>query len=86
MGNTAKKLTANRITSKGQVTIPRSIRVNQGLLPNTAVQFVIENGKVYIMKSNKIKTSRGQMIIQHLKGRCKTRMTTEDIMKLTRGD
>lgn len=37
-----------RITSKGQVTIPQSIRNAAGLLPHTEVEFVYENGQVAI--------------------------------------
>ncbi len=77
---------SNRITTKGQVTIPQNIREIKGFLPNTDVEFIIENDRVYIEKTSGSKLSRGQQIVQHLKGRCKTRMTTEDLMKLTRGE
>ena len=33
-----------RITSKGQVTIPQSIRERLGLLPHTEVEFSVERG------------------------------------------
>lgn len=81
-----QKSRSNLITTKGQVTIPQNIREEKGFLPNTAVEFVIEGERVYLEKSSGTKSTRGQQIVQHLKGRCKTRMTTEDLMKLTRGD
>ena len=34
-----------RITSKGQVTIPQAVRESAGLLPNTEVDIVLEDGK-----------------------------------------
>ena len=73
-----------RITSKGQVTIPQEIREKAGLLSGTDVYFTIENEKVCIIK-NEMQT-RGRKIVEHLRGRGKTRMTTDQIMALTRGD
>ena len=35
-----------RITSKGQVTIPKDIRKAAGLLPDTEVEFVMSGGRV----------------------------------------
>ena len=42
-----------RITSKGQVTIPKEIREKAGLLPETEVEFGIEDGKVVVKLSRK---------------------------------
>jgi AbrB family looped-hinge helix DNA binding protein len=39
-----------RITSKGQVTIPQSIRRKLGLHPNTEVRFEINGSAVRIRK------------------------------------
>lgn len=38
-----------RITSKGQVTIPKKIRKLFGLKPGDTVEFEIENGRVYLV-------------------------------------
>ena len=73
-----------RITSKGQVTIPQEIREKAELLPGTDVYFTIENEKVCIIR-NEMQT-RGRKIVEHLRGRGRTRMTTDQIMALTRGD
>lgn len=35
-----------RVTSKGQVTIPRDLRELLGIAPNSEVVFAIENGKL----------------------------------------
>lgn len=37
-----------RVTSKGQVTIPRDLRKTFGIEPNTEVVFGIEGGKITI--------------------------------------
>lgn len=82
-----KSTKSNRITTKGQVTIPQYIREEGGFLPNTAINFVCENNRVYLEKaSDSKKLTRGQQIVQRLRGACKTGMTTEEIMKLTRGE
>lgn len=81
------KVNASRITTKGQVTIPQYIREEGGFLPNTAIEFVRENNRVYFEKaSDSKKLTRGQQIVRRLRGACKTGMTTEEIMKLTRGE
>lgn len=72
-----------RITQKGQVTIPESIRKQYGLLPYTEINFIEENGRVYIQPADKRK--RGNEVIKQLRGRATVRMTTDEIMSLTRG-
>jgi AbrB family looped-hinge helix DNA binding protein len=78
-----------RITSKGQVTIPAHVREEAGLMPNTDVDFVrTRRGHFEIVparKRSKTKT-RGEKLIEEMKkGPRITSMTTEEIMKLTRG-
>jgi AbrB family looped-hinge helix DNA binding protein len=76
-----------RITSKGQVTIPVEIRERLGLLPNSEVEFELEGNAVRIRKSRgRSKRSRGQSIVQQMRGKASTGMSTEEIMALTRGD
>ena len=74
-----------RITTKGQVTIPADIRERLGLLPNTEVNFETNGDTVTIRKADGAKR-RGQRIVEHLRGRATTRMTTDEIMALTRGE
>lgn len=73
-----------RITSKGQVTIPREVRDRLGLLPDTEVEFVVHGKAVQIVKA-KNGRSRGANVVNRLRGRATTRMSTDEIMKLTRG-
>jgi len=72
-----------RITSKGQVTIPIEIREKTGLFPHTEVKFEIVNGKAYIERSEG-GSARTDMIAR-MKGKATVKMTTDEIMHLTRG-
>lgn len=74
-----------RITSKGQVTIPQAIRERYGLLPDTEVEFVAKRNSVQIVKSTSTeKPTRGQTIVRRLRGRSTVRMSTDEILALTR--
>ena len=75
-----------RITSKGQVTIPMDIREKLGLLPNTEVVFEIDRDAVRMKKAAAPKRpDRGRALIEHMRGNGTRRITTDQIMKLTRG-
>ena len=75
-----------RITSKGQVTIPMEIRDKLGLLPNTEVEFTLDRDGVRITQAAKPRArSRGREIVEHMRGRATSGLTTDQIMKLTRG-
>jgi AbrB family looped-hinge helix DNA binding protein len=73
-----------RITSKGQVTIPAAIREKAGLLPATDVEFQLA-GKRVILKKGGRKHRRGRKVIEALRGKGSIRMTTDQILALTRG-
>jgi AbrB family looped-hinge helix DNA binding protein len=77
-----------RITSKGQVTIPKEIRERAGLLPNTEVEFVYEADIVSIVKAAAARrATRGCRIVGTLRAHSRDlRMSTDEIMALTRGD
>ena len=76
-----------RITSKGQVTIPANIRKKAGLLPHTEVEFIYEGNTVRIVRAKKGKgKSRGRRIVELLEGTATSGMTTDEIMRLTRGE
>ncbi len=74
-----------RITSKGQVTIPQDIREISGLLPHTEVEFVLEGERVYLHRAGP-EPARGRALVRQMRGRATVRMTTDEIMRLTRGD
>lgn len=76
-----------RITSKGQVTIPMDIREKLGLLPNTEVEFALDGNAVRLTRAGTAGArTRGRMIVEHLRGRGTVKMTTDEIMQLTRGE
>lgn len=76
-----------RITSKGQVTIPAEIRRKAGLLPNTEVEFVVEGNTVRIMRRKQRKAmTKGERLIALLEGSATEGFTTDEIMRMTRGE
>lgn len=72
-----------RITAKGQVTIPLPIRRRLGLHPATEVEFEITGNAVRIRKARG-KSSRGERLVGHLTGRGSVRLSTDEILALTR--
>lgn len=78
-----------RITAKGQVTIPESIRRQEGLLPGTEVEFIRDAGGVRIAPARvgRRPTQRERIVqeaLGRLYGSATVKMTTEEIMALTR--
>jgi AbrB family looped-hinge helix DNA binding protein len=74
-----------KITSKGQVTIPQEVRERHGLLPGTEVEFVDDGKQVRLVKARSDRR-RGEALVNRMRGRAGTRLTTDEIMALTRGD
>ena len=76
-----------KITSKGQVTIPKEIRDDLGFLPGTEVEFFEDGDEVRIRKISG-GSNRGKEIVEHLRkaGGGKYRLTTDEIMRMTRGE
>jgi AbrB family looped-hinge helix DNA binding protein len=74
-----------RITSKGQVTIPQDVRERFGLLPHTEVEFVIK-GDVVILRKAETGNTRAREWIRMYRGSADAGMTTDEIMRLTRGE
>ena len=73
-----------RITSKGQVTIPIEIREKAGLLPDTEVEFKMSGNNIFLKKiGSSSRRSRG--LIQQMRRKAIVKMTTDEILALTRG-
>jgi AbrB family looped-hinge helix DNA binding protein len=77
---------SHQVTSKGQVTIPKKVRDFLGIKPGTAIAFEpTADGRVVIVnagqKSRITKPSR----FAALRGTATVKMTTRQIMALTRG-
>ena len=78
---------AMKITSKGQVTIPLPIRERFGLLPDTEVDFVVDGNTVRLVRARaQTGTSRGKRLVDAMRGTATRKLTTEQIMALTRGE
>jgi AbrB family looped-hinge helix DNA binding protein len=70
-----------RVTTKGQVTIPRDVREALGISPETEVEFVEEKGRFYIVKTDEpIVTKK----FNKLRWIASVNMTTYEIIQLTR--
>lgn len=72
-----------RLTSKGQITIPQAFREALGLLPHSEVEFELDGDAVRIRKARK-SGGRGATIVARMRGTATGRLTTDQIMKLTR--
>jgi AbrB family looped-hinge helix DNA binding protein len=72
-----------RIMAKGQVTIPIDIRRRLGLQANSEVEFEVVGNAVRIRK-RRGRQERGRALIERMRGRGTVRMTTEEILALTR--
>ena len=76
-----------RITSKGQVTIPLSIREQAGLVPGLEVEFEVDDAGMVRLhrKADRPRNAALEEAIDRLRGSATTKMSTEEIMALTRG-
>jgi antitoxin PrlF len=80
-GITAANMT--KMTTKGQVTIPRRLRDHLGLKPGSDVDFELaEDGRVFLKTHNQAPESR----FARLRGSAKLGLTTDELMALTRGE
>ncbi|MBE2220362.1 MAG: AbrB/MazE/SpoVT family DNA-binding domain-containing protein [Anaerolineae bacterium] len=73
-----------RVTTKGQITIPLKIRQKLNITPATEVDFIVsKDDRVYIVKRENTEVSNR---FTKLRGSATVKMTTEEIMALTRAD
>lgn len=71
-----------RVTTKGQVTIPRNIRKKMGITPGSEIEFIEENRCVYLLKKETVKGAENRF--KKLRGITTIKMSTDEIMALTR--
>ena len=79
-----------RMTSKGQVTIPKRVRDKLGVGPGSNVGFEEEGNKIVLIKEDsKVAEDAAEMMVRHMVefGRKAKRipMTYKELMELTRG-
>ncbi|RQD66751.1 AbrB/MazE/SpoVT family DNA-binding domain-containing protein [Desulfonatronovibrio magnus] len=73
-----------RVTTEDQVTIPHQIREKLGITSASEVNFVEEGDRVFLVKQQTIKTPTPKF--SKLRGIATVKMTTDEIMSLTRSD
>jgi AbrB family looped-hinge helix DNA binding protein len=80
-----------KLTSKGQVTIPKRVRDYLGLKPGSTVQFEVKgDGQVLLkgaeaQRAAETQKERLKKALAALPGTDKFSMTTDELMRLTRG-
>ena len=72
-----------KVTSKGQVTIPQSVRNALGIHPHSDIEFEVKGTTAILRKARG--SSRGKLLVEKLRGKSSVHMTTDEIMSLTRG-
>ncbi len=72
-----------RVTEKGQVTIPKHLRDALGIGAGTQVEF-IRNDDAIVVRKVSDEPTRGRQLVTRLRGRGDVRLTTDEIMALTR--
>lgn len=73
-----------KVTPKGGVTIPLAIRDRLGLEAGSEVEFeLLPDGRVCLTKVDS--PDRRRDLVRKMRGRATTRLSTDEIMGLTRG-
>jgi AbrB family looped-hinge helix DNA binding protein len=80
-----------RMTSKGQVTVPKRLRELADIGPGSEIDFDFENGKITLSKGRRTNGSaktRGERVVEALRNTrtVNRELTTDEIMRLMRGD
>jgi len=73
-----------RVTEKGQVTIPKDLRDALGIGAGSEVEFEAKGNTIVVRKVSDGPT-RGTRLAGRLRGRGDVRLSTDEIMALTRG-
>jgi len=76
---------ANSVTSKGQVTIPKKVRALLGIEAGSAVSFELTPQGDVVMRRAGRKAKRLVSRFARLRGVATVKMSTDQIMALTRG-
>jgi len=76
---------ATTVTSKGQVTIPKKVRDLLGITPGAAVIFELTPAGEVVLRRGELQGKRRPSRFTRLRGAATVRMTTDEIIALTRG-
>lgn len=80
-----------RVSTKGQVTIPKPLRDRIGIRPGSEVDFGIEGDAITLRRAKargRPGPSRGERLVEAIRGTATRNrdLSTDEIMKLLRGD
>jgi AbrB family looped-hinge helix DNA binding protein len=73
-----------RVSIKGQVTIPISLRDKMGMVPGSEVEFSEKDGLLYLRKV--AAAGRGEALVRKLAGKGQGTLSTDEILRRTRGE
>jgi AbrB family looped-hinge helix DNA binding protein len=73
-----------QINEAGQIKIPVEIQKQLGLTPGSDVEIEIVDNVLLLRK--KTLTSKGDKLIQCLRGKTSSSLTTDEVMRMTRDD
>jgi AbrB family looped-hinge helix DNA binding protein len=74
-----------RLNSKGQVTIPAELRHRHGFTEGDEVD-VVEDGDTLRIVHRTRGATRGERVVNRMRGRATTEFSTDELMDLLRGD
>lgn len=74
-----------KLNSKGQVTIPAELRRRHGFAEGDEVEVIEDGNTLRIVHSSRADT-RGQRIVDRMRGKASTRFSTDELMELLRGE
>ena len=75
-----------KLTSKGQVTIPQSLREKFGLLPATEVSFEESENGVLIKPAASSRRRQAERWLKRARGSATAKLASDEILRLTRGE
>ena len=74
-----------RLNSKGQVTIPAQLREKYRLREGDELEVVEDGDALRIVRSEGAR-SRGRRLVEGMRGRASTSMSTDELMRLLRDE
>jgi antitoxin PrlF len=79
---------AHHLTVKGQVTIPKRVRDHLGIKPGSGVEFKVDDrGEVVLRKAGRRSNDpRRRSRFAAVRGAATVKMSTDQILALTRGE
>ena len=74
-----------KLNSKGQVTIPAELRRSHGFVEGDEVEVIADGATLRIVHAGR-EASRGERVVDRMRGRATTTSTTDELMELLRGE